>query len=163
MLRVNTPRTGHDVSCPYKCLRLGVDVRSDADGVDALRFGSRVQAVFLVIQGGADEGGEERMRHERLGFEFGMELAAEKPGVFGRLDDFDVISVGRAAGDAEAGVRQSFFVVAIKFVAVAVALADFGFAVGLAGRSRVRVCRATRRGAWCRPFRRRRAVRAICK
>jgi hypothetical protein len=32
--------------------------------------------VALVVEGGADKGGEERMRLEGLGFEFGVELAA---------------------------------------------------------------------------------------
>ena len=78
-----------------------------------------------MFEGGADECGEERMRFEGLGFEFGVELAAEKPWMLGRLDDLDVIFVGRAAGDEQAGVRESFLVVAVEFVAVAVALADF--------------------------------------
>ncbi len=54
-------------------------------------------------------------------------------GWFGRFDDFHVLAVGSAAGDAEAGVGQSFFVFAIEFVAMAVALADFGFAIGFEG------------------------------
>ena len=54
----------------------------------------------LVIEGGADEGGEKRMRLERLGFEFGVELAAEEPGVVRGFDNFDVVVVGSATGDA---------------------------------------------------------------
>ena len=57
----------------------------------------------LVIEGGADEGGEKRMRLERLGFEFGVELAAEEPGVVWGFDDFDVVFVWGAAGDLKAG------------------------------------------------------------
>ncbi len=116
----------------------------------------------LVLEGGADEGGEERVRFEGLGFEFGMELAAEEPWMVGGFDDFDVVFVGSAAGDAKARAEQSLFVVAIEFVAMAVALADFDFAVGLMGEvNRARVCRAMRRGAWCRPFHRHRVVRAV--
>ncbi len=70
------------------------------------------------------------MRLEWLGFEFGMELAAQEPWMVGRFDDFNVIFVGSAAGDAEARAEQSFFVIAIEFVAMAVTLADFGLAVG---------------------------------
>ena len=55
-------------------------------------------------------------------------------GWFGSFDDFDVIFVGRAAGDAEAGSGKVFLVFAIEFVAVAVALADFRYAVSLIGR-----------------------------
>src|SRR5690348_13270682 len=90
----------------------------------------RAHALFAIFQGGADEGGEKRMGLERLGLEFGMELAAEEPWVLGRLNDFDVIFVGRAAGDFQAGGNQSFFIFAIKFVAVAVPLADFELAIG---------------------------------
>ena len=42
------------------------------------------------------------MRLERLRFEFGMELAAEEPGMVGSLEDFDVSVVGSVAGDAQA-------------------------------------------------------------
>jgi hypothetical protein len=48
----------------------------------------------------------------------------------GGFDDFDVVFIGGATGDAETGVGQDFLVVAIEFVTVAVALADFEFAVG---------------------------------
>ena len=68
-----------------------------AGGVGGARF------LDFVFQRSAYEGGEERMRLERLGLEFGVELAAEEPGMVGSFDDFDVIFVGRAAGDAQAG------------------------------------------------------------
>jgi len=58
-----------------------------------------------------------------------MKLAAKKPRVVGCFDDFDVVFVGGAAGDAQTCVGQNFFVVAVEFVAVAVALADFQLAV----------------------------------
>ena len=61
----------------------------------------------------------------RLRFEFGMELAADKPRVVRRFDDFDVNAVGSASGDAESGARERFLVVAIELVAVAVALGNF--------------------------------------
>src|SRR5579859_2074460 len=127
-------RAGHGESCPYKCLRLGVGVRGDADGLDARRFRGWTCARLLVFKGGADEGGEERMRLERFGLEFGVELAAEEPGVLGGLDYFDVVFVGGAAGDAQSGVGQSFLVVAVEFVAVAMAFANLRFAVSLGGK-----------------------------
>jgi hypothetical protein len=43
------------------------------------------------------------MRFEGLGFEFGVELAAEEPRVVRGFDDFDVVVVGSAAGDTESG------------------------------------------------------------
>jgi len=54
----------------------------------------------FVLERGADEGGEERVRLEGLGFEFGVELAAEEPRVVRGFDDFDVVVVGSTAGDA---------------------------------------------------------------
>ena len=60
---------------------------------------------MAIVEAGADEGGKERMRRERLGLEFWMELAAEEPGVIGHFDDLDVHAVGSAAGDAETGAR----------------------------------------------------------
>ena len=69
-----------------------------------MRFRGGAGLGFFVFEGSAYEGGEERMRLEGLGLEFGVELAAEEPGVIGGFDDFDVIFVGGAAGDAEAGV-----------------------------------------------------------
>ena len=83
-----------------------------------------------IFEAGTDEGSEEGVRGERLGFEFGVKLAADEPGVIGHFNDFDVDAVGRATGDAEAGARQSGFVFTIEFVAVAVALGDFEGAVG---------------------------------
>jgi len=61
--------------------------------------------VAFVVERGSDEGGKERMRLEGLGFEFRMELAAEEPGMVGGLDNFDVVFVGGAAGDAQAGTE----------------------------------------------------------
>src|SRR5277367_2647562 len=69
------------------------------------------------------------MRSQGFGFEFGMELAAYEPGVIGGFDYFYVDAVGGASGDAEAGAGQSFFVLAIEFVAMAVAFGNFELAV----------------------------------
>src|SRR5215475_11444613 len=66
------------------------------------RGGADRPGLFLLLfQRGAHERGEERMRLERLGFEFRMELAAQKPRVLGRFDDLDVVFVRSAASDAE--------------------------------------------------------------
>src|ERR1700754_738463 len=89
--------------------------------------------VFFVLDGSADEGGEERMRLERLRFELGMELAAEEPWMVRSFDDLDIIFVGSASGDAQAGTGENFFVVAVEFVAMTMAFADFGFAIGARG------------------------------
>jgi len=96
-------------------------------GVDGAGFGVGVSsgyalALMAVFDAGADEGGEQRMRSQGLGLEFGMELAAYEPRVVGGFDDFDVDAVGGASGDAEASAGERVFVFAIEFVAVAMAL-----------------------------------------
>lgn len=58
---------------------------------------------MAILEAGADERGEQWMRSQRFGFEFGMELAAYEPGVVGGFDYLYVNSVGGASGDAEAG------------------------------------------------------------
>src|SRR5258708_27925193 len=70
------------------------------------------------------------MRFERLGLEFGVKLAAEKPRMVRRLNDLDVILVGSSAGDAQSRSGQNLFVVAVEFVAMAMALADFQLPIG---------------------------------
>src|SRR5450759_3070463 len=78
-----------------------------------------------------DEAREQRVRLQRLGFELGVELAAEIPRMVGEFADLDVGIVGRLAGDLEARRLQALFVFAIELVAVAMALVDFARAVGV--------------------------------
>ena len=92
-------------------------------------LGSNAEALMAVFHARADECREKRMRRQRLGLEFRMELAADEPRMVRHLDDFDVLAIRRAAGDAETGVGQRLFVFAIEFVAVAVPLGNFGGAV----------------------------------
>src|SRR5271165_6385435 len=73
------------------------------------------------------------MRLKRLGLEFRVKLATEKPGVLRHFHNFDVVLVGGASGDPQASSREGLFKLAVKFEAMAVALTDFGFAVGLVG------------------------------
>ena len=87
-----------------------------------------------VSVAGGDEFAKERVGLEGLGFEFGVELAAQEVGVAGNLHDFDVGLVGRGATDAKARAGEQSFVLAIEFVAMAVALADLcSSAVNAAG------------------------------
>src|SRR5712692_1505058 len=58
---------------------------------DAAVFGRFERQPALV--GGADKRRKERVRRERLRFELGVELAADEPGMVGRLDDLDVGAV----------------------------------------------------------------------
>ncbi|MCU1222775.1 MAG: hypothetical protein JWQ42_868 [Edaphobacter sp.] len=86
-----------------------------------------------VLVAGGDEVAEEGVGLKRLGFELGVELAAEEEGMGGDLDDLDVGGVGGGAGEAEAGSGEDGFVLAVELVAVAVALTDLCGAVGLGG------------------------------
>src|SRR5580700_9767640 len=67
----------------------------------------------LVAQGCPDEGAEQRVRLERLGFELGMELAAQVPGMVPDFADFHVNSVGSLAGQAEAVLLEEIFIFAV--------------------------------------------------
>ena len=62
------------------------------------------EALLPVSNAGANESGEKRMRRQRLGLEFGMELAADEPRMVRNFDDLHVDAIGRATGDAEASV-----------------------------------------------------------
>src|SRR4029077_8611533 len=104
---------------------LSAGVRAHSDRLGAARFTGRAYFVFLVVQRSADEGGEQRVRLERPGFEFGMELATQEPRVLGGFDDFDVVFVRRTTGDAQSSGNENLFVVAVEFVAMAMAFGDF--------------------------------------
>src|ERR1035437_9414437 len=90
----------------------------------------RLAPVALLFRG-ADEALEQRVRLHGLGFELGMELAAEIPRMVADLADLDVRIVRRLARDLEARRFQALFVFAIELVAVAMALVDFARAVGV--------------------------------
>jgi hypothetical protein len=75
------------------------DLRSDTHGLGALGFRRGPCLVFLVLDRRPDKGCKQRVWLERLGFELRVELATEKPGVFGCLDDFHVVFVRGPSGD----------------------------------------------------------------
>src|ERR1022692_4023930 len=91
------------------------------------------QAPVALFFRRADKALEQRVRLHGLGFELGVELAAEIPRVVGELADLDVGIVGRFAGDLQARRLQALFVLAIELVAVTMALVDFALAVGVVG------------------------------
>jgi len=98
------------------------------------RLGEAGDSLLAIGVGGRDKGAEERVGLEGLGLELGVELAAEEPGVAGEFANLDIGAIGGFAGDAEAVVFEDFLVLAIELIAVAVAFADEGLAVGLAGK-----------------------------
>ena len=73
------------------------------------------------------------MGREGLGFQFGVELDGDEPGVGGDFDHFDEMGVGGKAGEDEAGSLELGTVAVVDFVAVAVA---FGGGRGRGGRRR---------------------------
>jgi hypothetical protein len=50
-----------------------------------------------MIVSRADEAGKKRVWRQGLGFQFGVRLSAEEPGVVGKLDHLDEFPVGRFA------------------------------------------------------------------
>src|SRR5574340_948869 len=91
----------------------------------------RFRARLPLLIGRADEGPEQRVRFERLGFELGVELAAEEPRVVRDLADLHVHAVRGLAGDAQPVLGQDGLELAVELVPVAVPLADLFRAVGL--------------------------------
>ena len=47
-----------------------------------------------LVECGAHEGSEQRVRLEGLGFQLGMELDADEPGMIWKLDDFRQRAIG---------------------------------------------------------------------
>jgi hypothetical protein len=83
---------------------------------------------------GSDEIFKQRMGFQRLGFELGMELATEKPGMVLDLDDFDKPVIRVLSREKKAGSRQYRLVLGVEFVAMAVALINITFPIGFVGK-----------------------------
>src|SRR6266496_2806672 len=73
-----------------------------------------------------DEGGEQRVRLERPGFQLGVELHADEPGMVLVFDDLRQHAVGRQAREAQAVLLEPVLVGGVDLVAVAVALGNLG-------------------------------------
>ena len=74
------------------------------------------------------------MRLQRLRLELGMKLAAQKVRMPRQLHNLNISRIGCGAADAQAAAGQQRFVLAVKLVAVPVALADLGSAAISTGR-----------------------------
>src|SRR5213078_1112986 len=86
----------------------------------------------LVLQSGFDERREQRMAAAGRRSEFGMELAADEPGMGRQLDHLAQLLALGEAGNAQALVLQPLHVLVVDFVAVAVAFVDHVRAIDLA-------------------------------
>src|SRR5437660_1520318 len=84
-----------------------------------------------LIECGADEGGEQRVRLERFGLEFRVELHADIPGMIWDLDNLRQHAVRRHARKPEPGGFERLFVADIDLVAVAMTFADHFGAIDL--------------------------------
>src|SRR5437763_1426284 len=104
--------------------------RSTGHG-DFAQVGNLRHAV-AIQQRRADEGTEERVRLEGLGFELGMELASQEPRVIAQLADFYVHAIRGLAGEAQTVLFEHGFILAIELIAVAMSFADLGRSVARA-------------------------------
>ena len=82
-------------------------------------------SLLLMSQRRADKIPEQRMWLHRLGFEFGMELTAEEPGMIFNLDNFNQVVVRRRSRYHQAVVFQLLTIGIVKFEPVAVPLGNF--------------------------------------
>src|SRR4029077_2879579 len=75
-------------------------------------FSSANMALSLVLNqtsllhGRRDEFAKQRMRLERLGFQLGVVLHADEPGMSGQLNNLGQHAVGRHAGETQPGRFQ---------------------------------------------------------
>jgi hypothetical protein len=86
-----------------------------------------------MVIAGSDKGFKQGMRLERPGFELGVKLTSQKPGMILDFYDFDQIMVWILPRDDETGLGQAFLVIGVEFKTVAVALIDIGFFVSVLG------------------------------
>src|SRR5471030_3104595 len=93
------------------------------------------QAFLTEFLGRADEGFEQRVRLHGLGFELGVELAAQIPRVPRNLTDLHVGIVRSFASDPQAGGFQKVLVFAVELVAVAVPLINLARAISVMGKT----------------------------
>src|SRR5215831_12450901 len=94
------------------------------------QFGLSGHAALPLLRRRSDTRLEKGMRLNGLALEFGMELAAEEPGMIGDLADLDIRVVGRFASDLQACGLQPVFVFPIELVAMAMALIDLAGPIG---------------------------------
>src|SRR5439155_15988703 len=110
-------------------------------GIGRTRLGHRMASprtatrTACVLQGGAHEPREERVRLPRSRAELRVELTGDEVRVLGDLDDLDELLLRPDAGDAEAGLLEPWEVVVVHLVAVAVALLDDSLPVQARGHA----------------------------
>src|SRR6516225_12035033 len=82
-----------------------------------------------LVERGADKGGEQWVRLERLRFQLGMELHPDEPRMVGEFDDFRQHTVRRHSRKPQPDSFQALPVADIDFVTMAMALTDAGLSL----------------------------------
>lgn len=95
----------------------------------------------MLFERSGDEGLEQRMGVHGVGFEFGVELTADKPGMIRNLHHFHQRTVGGCAAEDHAVLGQNVLVGVVEFVSVAMAFGYFLRLIGIPGMG----CRAASR------------------
>jgi hypothetical protein len=86
--------------CVSQCVLLAFDDVRAGDEEERLPLAhlhpasSIIAAAVPVLERGADEAAEQRMRGERLALELGVELAPDEVGVVGQLDHLHQVQLG---------------------------------------------------------------------
>ncbi len=97
------------------------------------RFGHRLRPGFPALaslDGGGDEGCEERVSFGGFALELGVELNGQIPGMGWQFDDFDELVIGAGSGEREAVRLVLLPVLIVEFVSMSMAFGDRGGAVG---------------------------------
>src|SRR6058998_560570 len=88
-------------SDPPKCCAMSVGTGGEPGGGGPCGLGDRSVSTgpgATLLASRAHEAGEQGVRARGAGLELGVELAADEPGVIGKLDHLDERPVGRKAG-----------------------------------------------------------------
>src|SRR5216683_240555 len=78
---------------------------------------------------------KQRVRFQRLRFEFRMKLAPDEEWMTGNLNHLDISAVWSRPRNAQTSSHHRLFILAVELVTMTVAFADLGLAVNLRGQS----------------------------
>jgi hypothetical protein len=97
-------------------------------------FGDELRGEFEVVPiACGDEVTEDRVRLQRLGLEFRVELASQEERMCRYFNDFHVGGVRRRAGDPQTPAREDSLILPVELIAMTVALAYLYGTISLSG------------------------------
>src|SRR5579859_6994707 len=104
--------------------------------MELLQFGREfLEAPFTAILiGGLNKRREQRMRLQRLRLEFRMKLASQEMRMAGDFYNLNIRPIRSRSGDAQPGPGQDGLILAVEFIAMTMALADFQLAISFVGK-----------------------------